>query len=380
MDAATQACLLQLAHQGRLSAGNRSGSGGWHGGGDFLHIDGDDFVFRAHGVLIALAAGDNIDEHFREVEGAIKDAWLHLGANPGLHRNPAARRKEAHQISIFDALFGGIVRMDGQGVFGDDVHVAGAPGHGAAIVVLEEAAGSQDERIFSAVQFEFPGFLEIEEVEFAEATLEGIQVEPGGADIARGNRPLLSLVGQAFPGGTFEERHNLGDLGVFEGRRASLINGQIVEEGMMNPPHAIAMELTTRVITIAFGEGWRIRSQLPLVFDDLNSPQPDFAIIRGSVRGATGHPTTAELVIEIADSSLNYDTTVKAELYATAGIPEYWVIDLEGRNMQVFRDPVPLPKGLGATAYQSHTTLAATDTVSPLAVTTQSIRVADLLP
>ena len=174
--------------------------------------------------------------------------------------------------------------------------------------------------------------------------------------------------------------HNLGDLGVFEGRRASLINGAIVEEGMMNPPHALAMELTTSVITIAFGAGWRIRSQLPLVFDDLNSPQPDFAIIRGSVRGATGHPTTADLAIEIADSSLNYDTTVKAELYATAGIPEYWVVDLDGRQMHVFRDPVALPKGLGATAYQSHTTLAATDSVSPLAVPGQSIRVADLLP
>lgn len=179
---------------------------------------------------------------------------------------------------------------------------------------------------------------------------------------------------------TVKPFHHLGDLGWFEGRRASLINGIIIEEGMMTPPHAVAIELAMDAMWTTFGTGRRILCQLPLVFDDFNSPQPDIAVIRGTARGAIEHPTTAELVIEIADSSLNYDTTVKAELYATAGIPEYWVVDLEGRQLHVFRDPVPLPKGLGATAYQSHTTLAATDSVSPLAVPDQAIRVADLLP
>ncbi len=86
------------------------------------------------------------------------------------------------------------------------------------------------------------------------------------------------------------------------------------------------------------------------------------------------------LIVEVADSSLFLDTTTKAELYATAGVPDYWVIDLENRRLLVFRDPVPLPAGLGATAYQTHRAHAPHDTVSPLAAPTASVRVGDLLP
>jgi Uma2 family endonuclease len=85
-------------------------------------------------------------------------------------------------------------------------------------------------------------------------------------------------------------------------------------------------------------------------------------------------------VVEVADSTLDQDTTTKAELYATAGIPDYWVLDVDGRRLLVFRDPAPLPTGLGATAYQTHLMLNPTDTVSPLATPTAVIRVADLLP
>ena len=80
------------------------------------------------------------------------------------------------------------------------------------------------------------------------------------------------------------------------------------------------------------------------------------------------------------ESSLFFDTTTKAELYATAGIPDYWVIDLENRQLLVYRDPVPLPAGLGATAYPTHLTFGPNDCVSPLAVPTASVKVADLLP
>lgn len=179
---------------------------------------------------------------------------------------------------------------------------------------------------------------------------------------------------------TVKEFHNLGDRGVFEGRRAKLIHGVIVEEGMMSPAHATAIVLVTEALRATFRNGWRFCIQLPLVFGPTTDPVPDVAVVRGSVRGTSVHPTTAELVVEVADSSLNYDTTVKAELYATAGIPDYWVIDVENRQLHVFRDPVPLPEGLGATAYRSHVTLAATDSASPLAVPDRSIRVAEMLP
>ena len=171
-----------------------------------------------------------------------------------------------------------------------------------------------------------------------------------------------------------------GDQGAFEGRRASLIHGQLMEEGPMNPPHRVALELTDAIVRVAFGPGWRPCVQMPLILSPTQAPQPDLAMVKGSPRDALVHPTTAELVIEIADSSLDFDTTTKAELYATAGIADYWVLDVDGRRLLVFRDPVPLPAGLGATAYRTHLTLTDADTVSPLSVPAATIRVADLLP
>ena len=147
----------------------------------------------------------------------------------------------------------------------------------------------------------------------------------------------------------------------------------------MDAPHAIAVEKSDAELRTAFGKGWRYRVQLPLVLGQDTDPMPDIAVIRGTP-GAVVHPTAAELVVEIADSSLDYDTTTKAELYATAGIADYWVLDVDGRRLLVFRDPVPLPAGLGATAYRTHLTLTDADSISPLAAPTGTIRVADLLP
>jgi Uma2 family endonuclease len=85
-------------------------------------------------------------------------------------------------------------------------------------------------------------------------------------------------------------------------------------------------------------------------------------------------------VVEVSDATLFYDTTTKAELYATANVPEYWVLDVANKQLHVFRDPVALPAGLGATAYATHLTLNPGDVVSPLAAPAATIAVADLLP
>jgi Uma2 family endonuclease len=179
---------------------------------------------------------------------------------------------------------------------------------------------------------------------------------------------------------TVKQFHQMGELGFFEGRRASLIHGTILEEGPMNPPHRIALELTDTAVRFAFGPGWRFCVQMPLVLGQSTDPEPDIAVVRGTARGTTAHPTTAALVIEIADSSLDYDLTTKAELYATANIPEYWVLDVDGRTLHVFRDPVPLPVGLAATAYRARDRFNDLQSVSPLAVPTATVRVAELLP
>src|SRR5438270_4002435 len=182
---------------------------------------------------------------------------------------------------------------------------------------------------------------------------------------------------QAAPAGprplrwTCAEFHRFGDMGVFEGRRAMLIDGVILAEGPMNPPHAITLELVEEAIRTAFGAGWRFRSQSPLVLGQDLDPEPDFAVIAGTPRGTSGHPTTADLVVEAADSSLDFDTNEKRLLYAKAGIREYWVVDINGRRLLVYRDPQ-------AGDYATQQALGPADTVATLAAPAV-VRVADLL-
>lgn len=151
-----------------------------------------------------------------------------------------------------------------------------------------------------------------------------------------------------------------------------LIDGVIWEEGPKSPPHAITLELVLEALRAAFGPGWRIRSQSPLVLGQDIDPEPDFAVMAGSPRGSSGHPTTAALVVEVADSSLPFDTNEKRLLYARAGIGEYWVVDINGQNLLVYRDP-------HADDYATQQGLGAADSVTPLAGAA-SVRVADLLP
>lgn len=170
---------------------------------------------------------------------------------------------------------------------------------------------------------------------------------------------------------TCAEFHRFGDMGVFEGRRAMLIDGVILEEGPMSPPHAITLELVDATIRPAFGTGWSLRHHSPLIFSQDIDPEPDFAVVPGRPRDYTRHPTTADLVVEVADSSLDFDTNEKRLLYARAGIREYWVVDINGRRLLVYRDPQ-------AGDYATQQVLGPADAIVPL-VTPATVRVAELL-
>ena len=103
--------------------------------------------------------------------------------------------------------------MDRKEVFADDVGISGAAGHRAAVVMLEDAAGREDERILGTVLFDLLRLLKLEEVELAEAALEAVEVEDRRADPAVGDGPLGALFGEVLPGGAFEEGHDLRNLG-----------------------------------------------------------------------------------------------------------------------------------------------------------------------
>jgi Uma2 family endonuclease len=173
---------------------------------------------------------------------------------------------------------------------------------------------------------------------------------------------------------TLKEFHDLGDAGDFEGKQACLIRGEVIEEGRMKPGKAIAFELVAKAFHDSFGTGWRICLRLPLVLALDTDPVPDVAVIRGSPRDRRNHPTSAELVVEISDTSLKFDTGEKLELYASAGIADYWVLDVNDRMLYVFRDPQR------DGTYGEQLTLKETESVAPLAAPDKPVRVADLLP
>jgi Uma2 family endonuclease len=166
--------------------------------------------------------------------------------------------------------------------------------------------------------------------------------------------------------------HRAGDFGLFEGRGALLIDGVILEEGWMSPAHAMTLQLTNDALRRGFPRGFWIRQRFPLPLNEWTEPMPDFAIVAGDPRSfAKAHPTTASLVIEISDTTFDFDTDEKRLLYATAGIPEYWVVDVNGRRLLVCRNPVNGD-------YPAPQVLVQTDVVTPLAASA-TVRVADLL-
>jgi Uma2 family endonuclease len=195
--------------------------------------------------------------------------------------------------------------------------------------------------------------------------------------------PRFASIPRTRPGQkkwTVPQFHFLGDLGMFEGARAMLIDGVIIEEGPMNPPHRYGVEFTVEALQKAFAGTHRVCSQLPLVLGLTTDPEPDVAVIRGSARGQTGHPTTADLIVEISDTSLDYDTTEKMNLYAAAGIKDYWVVDVNARVLLVYRDPVADPSAPHGATYSTKKTLPENDEVIPLANSGTTVKVIDLLP
>ena len=179
---------------------------------------------------------------------------------------------------------------------------------------------------------------------------------------------------------TTAQFHGMCESGQFEGRRALLINGVILEQGPMNPPHDKAATLSGYAFREAFGKGWFIREQLPLVFSLNTDPEPDLAVVFGHPRDYDDHPTTASLVLEISDTSLRFDTNEKMSLYAAAGITDYWVLDLNSRELLIYRDPIADATAIHGACYRVVNHYGENDSVSPLVLPTSQIAVAEMLP
>ncbi len=153
-----------------------------------------------------------------------------------------------------------------------------------------------------------------------------------------------------------------------------LIDGEIITH--MSPqksPHGIVIDLVVAAVERAFGTGYYSREQQPLRLGLLSLPEPDVAVVRGSPRDYLGgHPLNAELVVEVADSSLAIDRGRKLRLYAREGVPEYWIVNLVDDCVEVYRQPEGEAYVVSLTCRRGGT-IATGPHAQPLAVT-------DLLP
>jgi Uma2 family endonuclease len=182
---------------------------------------------------------------------------------------------------------------------------------------------------------------------------------------------------------TRDQYRAMAEHGFFDGRRVCLLHGVVIDMAAMKEPHVSGVSAVSHALRGAFGAGFNVRTQAPLDVDAMNDPEPDVAVVPGDFRTYRNSPTpphasVALVVVEVADSTLTQDTSTKPELYATAGVLDYWVVDVVNNVLLVFRDPYLLPGG--TKTFRSYATLTATDTVTLLAVPNTPIPVADLLP
>jgi Uma2 family endonuclease len=127
--------------------------------------------------------------------------------------------------------------------------------------------------------------------------------------------------------------------------RVELIEGDILTMPPQNRPHATTVMLTQEALRQAFGPQCHVQVQLPLAISHVSEPEPDLAVIAGSPRDYPQHPTTARLVVEVSDTTLAFDRKRKGPLYAGAGIPEYWIVNLADRILEVYREPIETADG-----------------------------------
>ena len=172
------------------------------------------------------------------------------------------------------------------------------------------------------------------------------------------------------------------DLGAFGPEdRIELVGGDLLVREPQGSPHMTAIGLAEDALRAAFGSGWLIRTQGPIALDDESEPEPDVAVVSGSGRHyAASHPAQPVLLVEVADSSLASDRAWKGSLYARAQVPEYWIVNLVDRELEVHRDPRPAVEAAFGWRFTRIRRLSSGETVTPLGAPKARIAVADLLP
>jgi len=178
---------------------------------------------------------------------------------------------------------------------------------------------------------------------------------------------------------TREEYYALAKAGVINEERVELIEGELIEMAPIGQSHASIYDILTELLRNAFGPGFRVRGQIPISLGEEfkpSDPHPDITVAVGNWRDfLSHHPTPSEikLLVEISETSLVYDRTVKAALFAGSSIPEYWIVDIVSRQLEVYRNPVD-------GHYVDMEIFTVGQVVEPLHATNENIAIKDFMP
>lgn len=194
--------------------------------------------------------------------------------------------------------------------------------------------------------------------------------------------PAYIARGLLFPTVTVAEFHKMLADGVFaDGEPVELREGYLVTKMPHNTPHWSATHKLNKRLTRVAPPGWEPVSQLPITLAD-SEPEPDGCLARGDeAKFSAGKPTAADVgfVVEVADSSLRDDRVYSARMYARAGLPVYWIVNLIDRQVEVYTEPDP---AADPPAYRTRTDYPDGQDVPVVldGVSVGTIPVAELLP
>jgi Uma2 family endonuclease len=135
-----------------------------------------------------------------------------------------------------------------------------------------------------------------------------------------------------------DEYDRIAQLGLFRDERVELIRGMVVRMPPIGPPHSEYVDRLAEAFMGRLVGRARVRIQQPFLAADESEPEPDVAVVpAGSYRDR--HPDRALLVVEVAESSLEYDRETKAPLYAESDVPEYWIVDVAAQRIEIHSEP-----------------------------------------
>jgi Uma2 family endonuclease len=166
------------------------------------------------------------------------------------------------------------------------------------------------------------------------------------------------------------EYDRLVELGVFEDQRIELLGGVLVEMSPQGTAHSAAATMLAQRLIRQLDERAVVRVQMPFAASEVSEPEPDVAVVPCQSY-ARAHPSEAYLLVEVCDSSAAKDHGLKARLYAAAGVPEYWVVDVSKRRVTVHTEPSP-------DGYRANRSFGPDERLAPRQFPDVAIRVAEL--